>query len=594
MLLGACSGPGFDSEELKKFPGYEEVYQKAFGKTGFYLGKQGYLKLARKPDGWYLVRLDMESNEKEFTLFWSASTQQYTNNRPPVMIRDANAYPTPPSPNDITMFSIIPFYGYKNWYEDVIANFEGADLTDTLTEALARAYDAKASLESGLSYGIDGKTVKKFTPDQEEKYLANMDKALETYQALHKMNPTYNTIVGNAFNKYSNECMYVYSSLQYFGDAGKSGKYLKEDLYTPVVRSFAKNILTSCDKNAILITYGDNDYYPLIYVQEKLGFRKDVAVLNMSLMMVDNYIEKFTQRFGLKHRMDMKAYSQKELDFIMLADGVDSLNMGNILQDFSSGRFDAYVRTDGNGNSYPELKGKNLFFENLSGTPGTGFYLSLPKSYVYKNDLFLWDLLLSNPERPISMTSVGNWGPYLPYTRETGLIYTFTREPVAEILLKNMAQLDTARTENLLLHQYNYGWTGQNPDNAEKNLANNYLYQFYHLALYNLKNNKEKAVQLVNKAMTTFPQKTLPASYTYCALANVLKDAGEEEQAIAIYLQYLDDLEAQLKTAIGRDKEDLLNNLRSTYAMMGMSTGKWNRVREKTQKLMEKYTKTAQ
>jgi len=588
VLLGACSGPGFDRDELKKFPGYEEVYWKAFGKNGIYLGSTGYLKLARKPDGWYVVQLDNENNEKEFTLFWSASEQKYTDYKPSLMVKNANAYPTPPSPSDITMFSVIPFYGYKNWYDDVISNFEGAELTDTLTEALARAYDAKASLESGLSYGVDGKTVKKFSNEQEEKFVSGMDKALETYQALHKMNPTYNTIVGNAWNKYSNECMYVYSSVKYFGSAGKADKYLKEDLYSPMVRSFAKNILTSCDKNAILITYGDNDYYPLIYTQEKLGYRKDVAVLNISLMMVDNYIEKFITTFDLHHRMDVKAYSQKELDIIILSDNNDTLRLGDILSDFSAGRLDGYARPDGSGNRYVELKGHTLFFKKDM-EPTDGYTISLPKSYVYKNDLFLWDLLLSNPKRPVSLTSVGSWSAYLPYTKEAGLVYTFTRLPVAQIELKNMAQPDTARTEKLLLEEYNYGWTGKNPDNAEKNLANNYLYQFYHLALYYSNTDKEKAVKIVNKAMEIFPQKTLPASFNYCALANVLKDVGEEDKAVNIYLQYLDDLDVKLKTAIGKEKEDLLHNLESTYVMLGMSSPQWERVRQKAKTIMDKY-----
>ncbi len=57
-----------------------------------------------------------------------------------------------------------------------------------------------------------------------------------------------------------------------------------------VAREYAWNILAGLDRDAILFTNGDNDTFPIWYLQYVEGFRTDVTVVNLSLINLSWYI----------------------------------------------------------------------------------------------------------------------------------------------------------------------------------------------------------------------------------------------------------------------------------------------------------------
>ncbi len=67
-----------------------------------------------------------------------------------------------------------------------------------------------------------------------------------------------------------------------FDDHDRSGRYVAGD--------YAYNMLQSVEKDAILLTNGDNDTFPLWYLQEVEGVRQDVRVANLSLMNTSWYV----------------------------------------------------------------------------------------------------------------------------------------------------------------------------------------------------------------------------------------------------------------------------------------------------------------
>ncbi len=77
-----------------------------------------------------------------------------------------------------------------------------------------------------------------------------------------------------------------------------------------IPRDYGYNMLVSCDDSSLVFTNGDNDTFPLWFVQEVLGVKRSVIVANLSLINTPWYIRQ------LKYWGAPVSFSDEEIDVI--------------------------------------------------------------------------------------------------------------------------------------------------------------------------------------------------------------------------------------------------------------------------------------
>ncbi|MFC4722535.1 DUF2723 domain-containing protein [Geojedonia litorea] len=111
-------------------------------------------------------------------------------------------------------------------------------------------------------------------------------------------------------------------------DHDRSGRY--------TAHAMARKYLESCAPNAILFTIGDNDSFPLWYLQEIEGVRTDVRVVNTSLFQTDWYIDQMKRKAyesdPIPSQLTHDQYKFGTRDYLMLREITnDTMNIKDLM-----------------------------------------------------------------------------------------------------------------------------------------------------------------------------------------------------------------------------------------------------------------------
>ena len=176
---------------------------------------------------------------------------------------------------------------------------------------------------------------------------------------------------------------------------------------------YANNFLQSCDKNAIIFTYGDNDTYPLWYAQEVEGLRRDVRVVNLSLIAVDWYIDNLRRKVNespaIKMSLSSASYQGFKRNQLPIQEGPER-SLQDVMKFLGedhpvpsgSYTFESYAPTRKVFIPIDRAKSiaNGIITEQDSALSQVSF--SLQGNYLIKDDLAVLDIIANNAnERPI-------------------------------------------------------------------------------------------------------------------------------------------------------------------------------------------------
>ena len=344
----------------------------------------------------------------------------------------------------------------------------------------------------------------------------------------------------------------------------RSGKYASRD--------FARMYLESCEPNAILFTNGDNDTFPLWYVQEVEGIRTDVRVVNYMLSSGDWYVDQMFRKVydsdPLPLSIDRSFYTQGAQNYVPVFERIEETTEVKDALAFAENNDKRTKIPLQNGEWINYVPAKNLRLKiDSSAVINSGTVDSedadkivdemtwrIAQNGLYRNDLMLLDIIATNNwERPIYFANPNSVSKVLnidKYCHLEGIVYRF-KPTLAIDYIPKVGGVNPDRTYEIIMAD-DVRWGRLNEDDVvvdrESSRNSGMIKQNYiRLAQALVKEGKTDSVEAVlDRGIHFFPNDKFPFDFYMIPWADNYYKVGATEKGNDLvndlYERYVEDL----------------------------------------------------
>jgi hypothetical protein len=324
-----------------------------------------------------------------------------------------------------------------------------------------------------------------------------------------------------------------------------------------VARDFGANYLESCDPNAIIFTNGDNDTFPLWYVQEVEGVRTDVRVCNTSYLQTDWYIDQMKRDVydspALPITWTRDSYIQGTRDHMFIFNRLKQVDLGVAL-DFVRSDDPKHKRLPGISQSLDYIPSKVVVFKVDSAAVIANNVISpidmdrlLPemtidlssRDGIGKEALTILDILHTNNwKRPLYYAITVDPNQFVnldPYFQKTGMAYRIVPLNVRE----GARSIDTEKMYHNVMNKFRWGGIDRPGVYLDETVMR--MCKSYRVAIFGelasaliAEGKREEALKVLDKSMEVLPFENVPSDYSAFMLGDLYLNLGEREKGEAV------------------------------------------------------------